>query len=238
MGRPHETRNPAPRAGGNRADFEAGSVHNNSGNLGDFQENVEQSPAAGVNNVRQTAPVTEADDLAVRIRALMGDRSTDAEREQRMRRYYAVKSCSHCVACWKPFEAGQAVFRERRYGRDLAPVCEGCKSKYQRYDSGAQCEGCRRMVHNVISNRRRLRTFCCDRCGIHAHSREKHAKKVEERGTRECLQCAETFEPVRADAKFCSIGCKQKSYRHRVTGRVSAKECANSIRNGVFDGQP
>jgi hypothetical protein len=184
-----------------------------------------------VHHGRQIVSVT-AEDAAERIRALTGDRSTPDERERRMRRYKAIKGCTHCVVCWTPFAPGQRVYRELRFGRDLAPVCEGCRSQYQSHDAGSSCDGCGRIVHNPANNRRRRRTFCCAKCKIATRSREKHARVVETRGTRECQQCGETFEPARADAKFCSLACKQKHYRRRVTDAVFAQVDANSSRNG------
>lgn len=178
----------------------------------------------------QTASVTP-DEAAERIRALTGDRSTPDEREARMRRFWAIKGCTHCVVCWSEFEPGQPVYREKRYGRDLAPVCEGCRSKYQSH-AGSPCEGCSRVVHNPDDNRLRKRTFCCAKCEIATRSREKHTRVAAARGTRVCLQCSETFEPARADAKFCSAACKQKSHRHRVTDAVCETLETNSIRNG------
>lgn len=179
----------------------------------------------------QTASVTP-DEVAERIRALTGDRSTPDERERRMRRFYAIKGCTHCVVCWSPFLAMQPVYRETRHGRNLAPVCEGCRSQYQRHDAGSACEGCGRTVHNPDNGRQRKRTFCCAKCETATRSREKHARVVEARGTRECEQCGETFEPVRRDAKFCSAACKQRRHRKRVTDAVCGPRETNAIRNG------
>ena len=35
------------------------------------------------------------------------------------------------------------------------------------------------------------------------------------RGELTCACCGKTFDPVRADARFCSNACRQKSYRQR-----------------------
>lgn len=186
----------------------------------------------GVNQVCLTASVTE-EEAAARIRAMMGDRSTDAIRQSRLWLHYATKTCSHCVACKAPFQAGQAVFRDKRYQERrvrIGPVCADCRSKYAKFDLGEACEGCGRPVLNRLDARNR-RTFCSDLCGARTYSRVKHAKKVAERGTRECLECAEVFEPTRADARFCSPACKQKNYRHRVTDRISLFDDTNHTRN-------
>jgi len=159
-------------------------------------------------------------------------RPTLDERERRMRRFLAIKGCTHCVSCWTPFEAGQPVYREQRYGRDLAPVCEGCKSRYSAHDEGQPCEGCGRLVHNLLNQRHRKRIFCCAKCEVATRSREKHARTVEARGTRECQECGETFEPSRSDAKFCSSACKQKSHRRRITDAVCTPKFTSSSRNG------
>jgi hypothetical protein len=38
-----------------------------------------------------------------------------------------------------------------------------------------------------------------------------------------CLVCGETFEAVRADARYCSNACRQDAYRKRKLGAVPAK---------------
>ena len=40
-------------------------------------------------------------------------------------------------------------------------------------------------------------------------------KKRAERGTYTCACCGEQFLPIRADARYCSNGCRQKGYRQR-----------------------
>lgn len=35
-----------------------------------------------------------------------------------------------------------------------------------------------------------------------------------------CTQCRSKFEPKRSDWKFCSVACKQKAYRQRVTDKT------------------
>jgi hypothetical protein len=58
-------------------------------------------------------------------------------------------------------------------------------------------------------------------------------RRAEARGaTRVCAECGETFEPTRADAKFCSGGCKQKAYRKRVTLTECCAGLTLESRNG------
>jgi endogenous inhibitor of DNA gyrase (YacG/DUF329 family) len=59
--------------------------------------------------------------------------------------------------------------------------------------------------------------FCSKQCSVRGWSAYQSRKRKEQRGERTCEECGEAFVPVRTDAKFCSIRCKQRAYRHRVT---------------------
>jgi hypothetical protein len=187
-------------------------------------------------NLGNIPSVTQkAEDAADRINALLGRaREPDAEREKRMWRWRASRACSHCVVCEKPFEPGELVYREQRWN-SLTTVCHGCRSKYREFHLPAPCENCYRPVRNILNNRSHTRIFCCHDCQVKARSRLMHERKIAERGTRECLTCSETFEPARADARFCSPACRQLAYRRRVTDRNSASGYGIPIRN---DGNP
>ena len=52
-------------------------------------------------------------------------------------------------------------------------------------------------------------------CGHKMLNLRKSLKKRAERGTYTCACCGEQFLPIRADARYCSNGCRQKGYRQR-----------------------
>jgi hypothetical protein len=82
-----------------------------------------------------------------------------------------------------------------------------------------ECEGCGRPVYEHRKQpRRKVRVFCCENCAEKL-ARESliQARANRVRSERQCDECGETFTPDRSDAKFCSVACKQKAYRKRVT---------------------
>ena len=139
-------------------------------------------------------------------------------------------SAFDCVRCGRQLTATEPVWRKQTTrGRGffggtrwtVALFCEPCAplSDY-RYWSAKPCEGCARVVHNVIDGRRRRHTYCCEGCELRQRQALMRQRRAEARGaTKVCACCGETFEPVRADAVFCSGVCRQKAYRRRVTDR-------------------
>ena len=74
------------------------------------------------------------------------------------------------------------------------------------------CEYC----HKVIYTQTRNRKYCnFQTCGHKMLNLRKSLKKRAERGTYTCACCGEQFLPIRADARYCSNGCRQKGYRQR-----------------------
>lgn len=171
------------------------------------------------NHGSQTASVTP-DEVAERIRALTGDRSTPDERERRMRRFYAIKGCTHCVVCWSPFLAMQPVYRETRHGRNLAQVCEGCRSQYQRHD-----------VETLLADPEWSewpQTKIAAACGVS----QAFVSKLAASTPNAASYNSDKTDTVERDAKFCSAACKQRHHRKRVTDAVCGPRETNAIRNG------
>ncbi len=177
-----------------------------------------------------SSSVTEAREAAERISAMLGVRETADEKSQRMRRYYAAKKCTHCIVCWHEYQAGEPVYRETRHGQ-LSSICAGCRSTYRRFLLPRPCGYCERPVHHLANKRTHKDTFCCDDCQVKARTKVMHERRVAARGTRTCATCDEVFEPARADAKFCSVKCKQVAYRRRVTGANCQAVATIPIRN-------
>lgn len=65
-----------------------------------------------------------------------------------------------------------------------------------------------------------VRQFRCgycryETCGHKALNLRNSIRRRRARGELTCACCGKSFDPVRADAKFCSNACRQKSYRQR-----------------------
>jgi hypothetical protein len=153
----------------------------------------------------------------------------------------------HCCKCQRPLEAGEPVWlRTRRVAiapyvvrrRGLNAWCGACIKardvslrELHCYGDGDPCETCGRPVHYA---RDVVHTFCSLDCKLTAIEAKAKAKRREARGeTRECLECNETFEPRRADAKFCSGACKQRAHRKRVTLSKCPARKRTESRNAV-----
>ena len=191
-----------------------------------------------------TASGPDRAEWAQRINAATGSAGggadADDRREKRIRARSAARHGEHCGLCGRTFEPDEPVWRQRvivgyfiSYCWATPPVCESCKPKWSGWLTPEACDGCGRPVHYEWSLRHRRRALCCNACGKRAQNRAERAARAEARGTRRCPTCAETFEPARADAKFCSSPCRQKAYRRRVT----ADKADNVVRpdkcNGV-----
>lgn len=139
----------------------------------------------------------------------------------------------------------------------FAPVCEECfKSvhvfKLPRDDGGIYevsvrtyydfyedrnprpCEGCGRPVHQKWTLRSfSKRTVCCSNCARRAQAAAAKSRRAKARGTRQCQDCGKIFKPTRTDARFCSVACKQRAYRKRVTNNRCRPRRGRKSRNGA-----
>jgi hypothetical protein len=159
-----------------------------------------------------------------------------------------LEMINHCARCTSPVGPGEPVWRRQAYlgpgmlgGHrfGLRPHCAACRGNDAWYWEPRRCECCGREVNYRIDGRRHRRTFCCERCATIILVAEANAKarrrRAEKRGaTSTCPACGETFEPGRADAKFCSAACKQKAYRRRVTDNKWGVGDAFKSRNGAL----
>ncbi len=188
-----------------------------------------------------TASGPDLAEFAQRINAATepaGD--VDADDRRWIRARFAAYDGEYCGLCGGTFEPDEPVWRQRvivgHCTNDLSatpPVCGSCKSDWPGWLPPEACDGCGRPVHYEWSLRHRRRAQCCDACGKRAQNRAERAARAEARGTRRCPTCAETFEPARADAKFCSSPCRQKAYRRRVTADKGARRADPDKCNGV-----
>lgn len=76
-----------------------------------------------------------------------------------------------------------------------------------------RCGYCRKLLYTQTYNRKYCRY---ETCGHKALNLRNSIRRRRARGELTCACCGKTFDPVRADARFCSNACRQKSYRQRV----------------------
>jgi hypothetical protein len=117
-------------------------------------------------------------------------------------------------------DIGPGVFGGLRTG--IKPFCKRCRSDFLDVCQSGPCGGCGRMVHHTEHRWQRRSIFCSDACQRRHQSNYQatiaRQRRAEARGaTKVCACCREYFEPLRADALFCSGACRQKAHRHRVT---------------------
>jgi hypothetical protein len=134
----------------------------------------------------------------------------------------AARSGKCCACCGRSLLDGEPVWRRRvHYGHfhrlTIAPVCADCRPDWKPVYSTGECGGCGRPVHQT-EYRDRARAYCCQRCEKDIEAARQRQHRTEARGpSRQCVECDETFEPQRADVRYCSNACRQKAYRKRVT---------------------
>ncbi len=75
-----------------------------------------------------------------------------------------------------------------------------------------RCGYCRKILYTQTHNRKYCRY---ETCGHKALNLRKSIQRRLERGELICACCGKPFDPTRADARFCSNACRQKSYRQR-----------------------
>jgi hypothetical protein len=80
------------------------------------------------------------------------------------------------------------------------------------------CCHCSRPVFLYQPIRKGLRNFVCGtECRQAVHNANYRRRHPRSRVEQQCLGCGRAFTPKRNDAKFCSVACKQRAYRERVT---------------------
>ena len=183
--------------------------------------------------------MSDLEEAAAHINALMGVTANDPVMQLVRKTRNAQTDATHCAGCGHEIKPGEPVWRFRvswhsvfGYSHNLAPHCEHCRPKYGRFCRAEPCQGCGRPVHNEMDRVRRRLVFCCAQCQHRAILAVARHKRSHARGTRECQECRQTFEPTRTDSKFCSVACKQRAYRKRVTDVAGAQCAAGNSRNG------
>jgi hypothetical protein len=108
-----------------------------------------------------------------------------------------------------------------RQSSSIQHFCHQCVGDVHAHSQG-ECTFCKREIHDCAHRGWRCPRYyyCCDDCRVRGESARQsaavRAKRAEARGpSRECVQCGEVFETVRAHARFCSGKCRQSAYRRR-----------------------
>jgi len=134
----------------------------------------------------------------------------------------------HCVRCRAPLSKHipaivvlQAFVEELLldgsfcvYRTERAAVCESCARPVELAiaTQSAICEGCeQRLLHRDGS---RSPVCCSSRCEQRVRRRERRLI-----WSSPCDGCGNSFNPQRADARFCSGACRQRAYRQRARSR-------------------
>ena len=162
------------------------------------------------------------------IRRLFG--VTDAKCAARVT--FHSRNASVCYRCGRSFAAGDVMYRTRvghpgfggAWGYRLEPLCEGCAPRNCRYQHPTSCASCGRQVAIQIDWVQRKRVTCSDECKNRADTLARVAARASSEAARRqkvCIVCGDSFTATRADAKTCSLACKQKHYRRRLLGGKS-----------------
>jgi hypothetical protein len=97
-------------------------------------------------------------------------------------------------------------------------LCSACAPDWlspERDDVVTQlCAHCERPIVSRLELSELRRTLCSEPCQRAYQNRVRKEKRAEER-KKVCEVCGKEFTATRRDAKTCSDGCKQKSYRQR-----------------------
>ena len=180
-------------------------------------------------------------EAADRIRAMMGVTGDDPDAQRRRKIRNAANTASNCASCGRVFEPGAPVWRIRfstgrcwggGWGTTIAPQCQDCVWQGRQFHHSKPCGGCGRPVHNEADAVRRRHTFCSERCKARTAATAARHRRADIRGTRVCEECEESFEPARTDSRFCSVACKQRAYRRRVTNNKHLASEMLTSRNG------
>jgi hypothetical protein len=155
-----------------------------------------------------------------------GKQPTDAEREQRMRRYRARKTAEVCGACGQALARSAPIWRTRLgqgtglFGWSpgaLTPVCSECRpTRWVEWWPTTSCETCGRAVTTEVISQAQAWThaFCSEHCSSSWYTARRNERAAEARRKR-CEVCDEIFDATRLDALTCSPGCRQRAYRRR-----------------------
>ncbi len=110
-----------------------------------------------------------------------------------------------------------------------------CLCEDHLWDDPQPCPGCARLVSNLKNAawrrvrdwlyadekpRAHPRPFCSEQCRRRVFRTERKAAQLAARGEdeRQCVGCSAEFKGRRRDARYCSVACRQRAYRLRLTG--------------------
>jgi hypothetical protein len=198
-----------------------------------------QNPQAALTD-GSSATDTVREEAAARIQELLGVTDDDPDTWRRVNIRNAAENGRHCAECNNEFAPGEPVWRFRKMvGRffgfcySFAPHCERCASgDYHHFEKPRPCAGCNRPVHSTTPRWQSASVICCEDCGHKARAIRNRAARAERRGTRDCECCRKMFTPSRSDSRFCSVACKQRAYRQRVTDSKPRSRRLHKTRNG------
>jgi DNA-directed RNA polymerase subunit RPC12/RpoP len=127
-----------------------------------------------------------------------------------------------CVRCGQPITGPVHWVRTWKESERIftpQPACLNCEP-VETDTSWAKtkiiCIECGRIIYlntNVLGTRR----YCSIKCFNKSRSRRQLLKRRSDRTGLTCLQCGEKFNATRDDQRYCSVACKQKAYRIRLT---------------------
>ena len=129
-----------------------------------------------------------------------------------MRRIGTIAGCGRCGAeLLRVVMVPNPEFRPH-----LITLCRQCATPEEvaHADAARTCPGCgipMRLNSRTASTTRWVMT-CSTRCYQRAWRASRRVKRIVR-----CEICWSEFQPVHADARYCSAACKQRAYRQRQT---------------------
>jgi len=134
--------------------------------------------------------------------------------------HFCRRNTMKCEKCKRQLTEDEPVYRLFinvfvRY-QMVRGTCEAKKDQVipRRWSPPRPCCHCYRPVYLDRPLRKGLRYFVCGtvcrQAVQNANYRRMHPRSHVEQ---KCQSCGVTFTPKRNDAKFCSVACKQRSYR-------------------------
>jgi len=153
---------------------------------------------------------------------------TDDSRNATRAIYRAQQTAATCARCERTIQPEEPVWRQgmflgfscfggRRY--TYAPVCKGCRSDYREFWEAAPCKGCGRPVYDEINRSftQKQHLSCSQACKHKSYAAAVRERRRRRRGTLACEICGKAYQPSRSDSRFCSVACKQRAYRKRIS---------------------
>lgn len=133
------------------------------------------------------------------------------------------KAGGHCMRCDQPFGDNATAYMVpvkivvealpicTIYRKQLSAVCDACVTPQEeaRTTQAATCPGCGQRMRVDPTAKHRRAIVCSTRCQQRERRKRRYVRK------KFCPECNLMFTPKRADARFCSVACKQRGYRQR-----------------------